>query len=61
MLNPFFPEYRMVNSAVIIVAIALGQSLGATIDMVGKSKVTAKDLANSEDKPDGECKYFHNL
>ena len=54
MLNPFFHEYRMMNSAIIIVAIALGQSLGASIDMAGKSKVTAMNSTDLEDEPDGE-------
>ena len=44
----------MTNSAVMIVAIALGQSLGASIDMAGKSKVTAMNFTNLEDEPDGE-------
>ncbi len=44
----------MMNSAVIIVAIALGQSLGASIDKAGQSKVTAMNFPNLEDEPDGE-------
>jgi hypothetical protein len=42
-----------------IVAIALGQSLGASIDMAGKSKVTAMNFTNLEDEPD-DVRIFSN-